>query len=570
MYSLLRCLLPSRLFSTLFLGSLTLTLGWGLLTVQFPATAQDHTPAQLVQTGVDAYEQGDYPAAIAAWTNALQTYPAQALPQRAQVNENLARAYQQVGNTTAAISTWEAAGAAYQQADNPRQYGRTLTEQAQVYISLGHHQRAMALLCDGDPQIQAQTLLGCPGGAYGIATSLKDATGQVTALGSLAETYRLSGDYDLAETLLQQGLGLVRAQSLPQYEAPLLNSLGNTYARQAQVAAHRLEAAKLLNVSADIQRLQTVVAQNQQQAQTTLQQAMQVADAQSDQITELSARLSLLAFDQKLLGFYQRQQPQDPALVATTTAAIQEARLGLGQLLPQLPPSRATAYAAITLAKSYQTSGDFDCRTYQDTPQAETWLQTGQHIAATIVDDRATSFALGELGHLAECRGNLEVADRLTNQAQAAASNALTSADSLYLWQWQLGRLYNRQAQPQKAMAAYRLAIATLESIRADLLTANRDLQFDFRDTVEPVYRQYIELQLAAATPATTKALPSTSSDPITSTLDTVDALRLAELQNFFGNDCVLVSSIGSGQQLLATQPQTTLISSVQLSNTTW
>jgi len=33
---------------------------------------------------------------------------------------------------------------------------------------------------------------------------------------------------------------------------------------------------------------------------------------------------------------------------------------------------------------------------------------------------------------------------------------------------------------------AYERAVATLESIRGDILTANRDLQLDFRDAVDP------------------------------------------------------------------------------------
>ena len=102
---------------------------------------------------------------------------------------------------------------------------------------------------------------------------------------------------------------------------------------------------------------------------------------------------------------------------------------------------------------------------------------------------------MGELGHLEECRGNLQNAATLTNEAQLAASSALESADSLYLWEWQIGRIYLRQKQSEKAFTAYGQSIATLESIRTDILTADRELQFDFRDTVDPVYRQYIELQ---------------------------------------------------------------------------
>ncbi|MEO0989134.1 MAG: CHAT domain-containing protein, partial [Cyanobacteria bacterium J06639_14] len=55
----------------------------------------------------------------------------------------------------------------------------------------------------------------------------------------------------------------------------------------------------------------------------------------------------------------------------------------------------------------------------------------------------------------------------------------------------------------------------------------------------------------------------------IATTLETVDSLRLAELQNFFGNDCVLVSSEGARDRLLKENTQTAVISSIVLSNRT-
>jgi len=45
----------------------------------------------------------------------------------------------------------------------------------------------------------------------------------------------------------------------------------------------------------------------------------------------------------------------------------------------------------------------------------------------------------------------------------------------------------------------YERAVATLESIRGDILTANRDLQLDFRDAVDPIYRELAELRIEYA-----------------------------------------------------------------------
>ena len=155
------------------------------------AIAQDKSPAQLVQDGVDAYQQGDYSTAIATWNQALEAYPPEAPAERALINQNLARAYHQIGFSPEAINSWEAAAAIYRQGGDTSQVGRMLTEQAQVYLSMGQYRRAIALLClpksDTDPA-------DCESGtALPIATATNDSLGKVAALGSLGEAYRLRG-----------------------------------------------------------------------------------------------------------------------------------------------------------------------------------------------------------------------------------------------------------------------------------------------------------------------------------------------------------------------------------------
>ncbi|NEQ44315.1 MAG: CHAT domain-containing protein [Leptolyngbya sp. SIOISBB] len=574
MYSLLRRFLIRRLLRMLFVCSLILALvighplqPGGLGT---PAIAQEQTPAQLVQSGVEAYQQADYRAAIAVWAQALAAYPADANAERAIVHENLARVYQQVGETQAAIASWEAAAADYQAIDNSTQFGRMLTEQAQVYITLGQYQRAAVLLCGDaelDIHLEGEMDIHCVGGAYAIAVATTDPTGQATALGSLAETYRLQGDYETAESILKIGLDLVNShEGLAQYQAAMLNSLGNTYARWSQFSQRRAEASELVGLSSALdvaKRLQAEADQKRTQALKAFTEAVDAAVIRSDVFTEMRSQLSLV--------FLSRRNP----VPNQTDTAAQER---LAQLIVELPLSRDTAYAAITLAKSYYTlAQDFACPNAQARNQiiprdcrVKHWLEIGLQIADRIEDDRAQSFALGELGHLAECQQNWEEAAHLTHQAQLAASHALESADSLYLWEWQMGRIHNQQEQTNQAIASYKQAIATLEDIRTDILTADRDLQFDFRDTVEPIYRQYIALLLTTAQDdSSTKQVSPIADINMAETLQAVDALRLAELQNFFGDDCVLIASTDAREQLLANDPQTAVITSVVLEDRT-
>mgnify|MGYP001800936364 FL=1 len=69
-------------------------------------------------------------------------------------------------------------------------------------------------------------------------------------------------------------------------------------------------------------------------------------------------------------------------------------------------------------------------------------------------------------------------------------------------------------------------------------MTAKRDVQFDFRDVVRPLYRTLaqsrLELLEAGAIPQKQR------NEQLSKVVKTIDALKLAELQNYFGNDCVL------------------------------
>ncbi len=116
----------------------------------------------------------------------------------------------------------------------------------------------------------------------------------------------------------------------------------------------------------------------------------------------------------------------------------------------------------------------------------------------------------------------------------------MSAKDSLYLWEWQAGRILDKQNRREEAIASYQRAFDTLEDIRSDILTAERDVQFDFRDVVRPLYRTLAQSRLelleteAIANERRTKELE------LSKVVDTIDALKLAELQNYFGNDCIL------------------------------
>ena len=586
----------------LFFCALTLTLFIGHPSSQTPGTApaiaQALNPTQLVQDGSQAYQQGNYKEAISIWNETLEAYATDNFAERALVNQNLAIAYQQIGEMPSALHQWEAAATAYQANGNTLQFGHMLTQQAQVYTRQGQHQRALALLCGETPVIDVsanalEDAVRCNRGSYLIAQENADIEGQVAALGSLAEAYRAKGKYDEAVQMLQAGLNLVQIHSLEQYKASMLTSLGNSYARLSQVANRRANAANSVRINAEItQDLRNEANEYADNALQIINEAIQLTQEKGDLVAELPAQMNRLLLGQQVLEqqLSEQQQKLEKQQLPEQQRELEKQRLieqhqldknnrllparrRLSELIQQLPPSRETAYAGITLAKSFQPARqDFSCDTYAENSQQQTYLEQALYLAETIEDARATSFALGELGHFEECRGELDRAISLTNQAQLAASHSLESADSLYLWEWQIGRLHKKQGDIGQAEKDYEQSINTLEIIRTEILTAQRDLQFDFRDTVEPIYRQYIELQLENTAEniddsANTKQIINLPDNRIKGILKSTNALRLSELQNFFGDDCVLTPLEDSQSHLLKKELKTAVIHSIILND---
>ncbi|MEM1256490.1 MAG: CHAT domain-containing protein [Cyanobacteria bacterium P01_H01_bin.21] len=166
-------------------------------------------------------------------------------------------------------------------------------------------------------------------------------------------------------------------------------------------------------------------------------------------------------------------------------------------------------------------------------------------IAKKIDDDSSLSQALGSLGsfyeYLADQTSPSEVQSTklVTQQSQKADSiakaltltnQALITAqpynfpDIAYQWQWQLGRLYKNADQPQQAIASYQQAVATLSSVRNNLLVVDSEVQFSFRDNVEPVYRELADLLLSG---------DNVDKDSLKQVVGLIDNIQLSELESF-------------------------------------
>ncbi|MDZ8236946.1 CHAT domain-containing protein [Nostoc sp. ChiQUE01b] len=522
--------------------------------------AQAPDADQLVNKGVESYQAGNFRAAIQSWKAALELYTQKKNYNNVAIaNENLARTYQQLGENEQALSYWEQVNNYYRSQQNWQKVGRILTEIAQAYSSFGQTGKAINFLCGVSDAKNIENLACQQGSALKIASEQQDKAGEIAALGSLGEAYRLRGNYDVAIQYLEAA----KKTNNQTYNFAILNSLGNAHASRAQLWNLRTKSAQQQSIS-KAREFQQKAKNDYQQALEYFQSSLKEARQQDNKSGEIRSLLNLiqLFYHSKTISLIPQNQLQEN---------IQESL----ELLDKLPDSMNKVYAAINLANlpavdEELTSPLTQCLAKLKLPnaQAKELFNKAINISQRLQDSRSESYALGALGHFYECQEKkYQQAWELTNKAIWLADQKLKAKDSLYLWEWQAGRVLEAQNRNIEALPFYQRAYNILEELRSDILIADRDFQFDFRDIIEPVYRQLAQLQLefASASNTSNKQL---SSPALNAALTTINSLRLAEIQNYFGNDCIL-TAINNKNVTEVVEDNTAFISSIVLKGKT-
>ncbi len=437
--------------------------------------------------------QGDWSGATAATERSLQILQEldpgsrDVAQVRAQSRNTQGQLWSGQGRFEEALTAWQLAEELYTQAGDPvGQLGSQLN-QAQALQSLGLYRRALTVLRAAAERLEQQP----------------DSPLKATGLRSLGNALRVVRYPDLSEETLRLSLGVADRLNLPEQRDPTLLSLGSTLRSLGRG----------------------------QEALESYQQASQ----SSDLSLRLGARLNQLSL---LIDLEEWQ--------------------GVAALWPQildqievLPLSHDTIYAGINLSQSLMELRTRELglagATATDLDQAIlSVLTTAIQQAQQIQDQRAESYSLGQLGTYFEQQDQLEQALPLTQQALVIAQG-IQAADITYLWHWQLGRIYRQQEQRQAATAQYTEAVQILQSLRTDLVTVNPEVQFSFRDSVEPIYRQLVSLLLEV------DPVPQAN---LVQARELIESLQLAELDNFFRDACLDAETPIASVQLDQVDPQ--------------
>ncbi len=431
-----------------------------------------------------------------------------------------------LGQAEQALETWQQAGNAYNKVHDSVGAIRSQINQSQALQALGHYRDAgdillQVLLSDS----QKRHIIEQPDWQLKLKDiepdleKLPNLPTKVAILHSLGNVYLSLGNYPTATEVLQRAKEL--AKNLPsQFADDILLSLGN------------VELA-LASRSRDLEDVES--------AQTYARNAINfyhvIPTIPSSKITQVRSQLNelslLLDTDEWLL---EANKPD----VAKWQLQIQDwvTKSKLSQLQTQLdalPLSSAKLYAQINLAQSLISLWEIKVSGAPTPEEISQRLNIAKTEAVNLLDKRAESYALGTQGKLYELVKNWREAENYTRQALSLAEES-QARDILYRWEWQMGRIFRKQENFTKAIGIYKEAVETLQSLRDSLAGINSEVGFSFRDNVEPVYRELLQLLLSV------EDASELQQDNLETAIEYVKGLQLAELENFL--QCNLESQV--------------------------
>jgi CHAT domain-containing protein len=477
---------------------------------------------QLVQKAQTDYQAGRLSEAQASLEQAITIFE-----ERGQGNSrnvaitrtNLGRLQLAAGKPEEALKNWQQASSIYEQLSDTQGVTRSQIYQAQALQELGLYPRA----CDTLVQALNFAPLTCAALTQKdlreksqVAFAELDSV-QLEGWRSLGDVLRTIGQVEESRILLEN-----MTEQLPTSEAKAITilSLGNTYRALGNQIRDRQSPPKYdympwrCEDNAERAFPDTAIA-TYRKANSAYEQIINEFPQSATRTTAQINRLSLLSELGNKLGI--------------TVASSQDIDL------TQLPLSRSKVYAEIKIAKS-------EACLRQLTENSPNWqetvkkLQIASQEADNIGDRFAKSYALGNLGGVYEYQawrsGKTSQGETYSQQAKQVTEEALYLAQPseapyiAYQWQWQLGRLFDLAGNRENAIAFYEQATNTLASVREDLLIVNSDVQFSFRDNVEPLYRELVALLLSS--PEKELEQPT-----LRKSLNYIESLQLAELENY-------------------------------------
>ncbi|HEY9851557.1 MAG TPA: CHAT domain-containing protein [Leptolyngbyaceae cyanobacterium] len=395
------------------------------------------------------------------------------------------------GQPEQALDTWKQAAVTYQEIADKWGTIKTQINQAQALRRMGLYRQALNNLNALNNTLQQES----------------DNRIKVKGLESLAVTLRVVGELDRSQKTFEQSLAIAQKMSDPELMGSIFFGIANT---------------NLL----------------QKKSESALNYYQKAAQISNSPYLKIRARVNQIR-----LLIDEKKWPEATELITEI-----QSNLNL------LPLSQTAINARINLANSLLKMGREGNVYPLSKAEIAKMLATAVQQAETLQDRRSLAYALGNLGRLYEGNQQWKSARDLTEKATILAQS-IKAADIAYRWEWQMGRILKQQGDRQGAIAAYTEAVNTIASIRSDLVATSLEAQFSFQESIEPVYRELVELLLPAGEQVEQSTLKQAR--------DLIDSLQIAELDNFFKDACLKIQPVAIDE----VDPKAAVFSTIILSD---
>jgi CHAT domain-containing protein len=344
------------------------------------------------------------------------------------------------------------------------------------------------------------------------------------ALYSLGDLLRILGDLELSKKILKLSLQIAYLAESESTISAVNLSLGNTtqaLAKKAEDLGDPQQANKEASEALELyqQALATVPS-------TDTDRWLRIQLNRLSLLVRLKQRSNIQTLWPEIESQLERSNPSPVTVYARVHLAQSLTCLKLTELKNQRKYSSPISRRCNILGSRFEETREGLNQTFEWTSISDL-LTTAVQLSKTPDYWRTKSTALASLGELYELTQQWNDAQELTKEALGIAQS-IQAWDLAYQWQWQLARIHRNQGQIDRALKDYAVAVETLKYIRGDLLSLNPDVQFSFRDNVEPVYREYVDLLLQ----------PDRADKNLEKARDVIASLQLAELENFLQEAC--------------------------------
>ncbi len=585
------------------------------LIVEIPPILSQNTPTiltwdqvqQLVEASKNDYETENYSEAINKLTQAIAFFETKQDRENLAISlTNLGRIQLTSGQATSALTTWEKAREIYNSLKDGVGVSNTLILEAQAMEKLGLSFRGCNTLTTAlnfdlqntestDNNIREKTSNNLTTLCQENEINSEEIEGTIDevikyfqnqplsqyldGLHNLGEVLRTIGKLEESEIVLEKTLQVTKIT--PKIKGAILISLGNTLRAKGNLERDREADIKynylpwrcdpIIVSNYEKEDLKNSIYRDYNRALKQYEKAAKLGISKIKIQANLN-RLSLVLDKSLLLDKKDVFELQKKELKSEIKAVFNS--IDLDELETNLK-GQGKIYAILNYAKSSACLRQiYPEDSTNNSQEIINLLDKAIKYATKFNNNRAKSYAIGSLGGFYEYLNSLEkkqigifIEDDLLNQSFRLTEKALfltqpqEAPDLAYQWQWQLGRLFEVKGNKKEAIKSYQEAAKTLELARNDIISINSDVQFSFRDNIEPVYRELVKLLLQ------TNKNGKISQQNLKLAIENIDSLQLAELENFLRCDLSTLQRRKFNFTLNEINSQTAFIFTIKLEN---